>query len=220
MASTRARPRHLQAVAAVLAAPREIVHGQILNVGDPEANYQIREIADLVGRVFPDCEVTVGDRGADKRSYKVSFASIHDVLPGLRFEWTVERGARSYSTSSGRRSDRGDFNSRNFTRLNQIDHLLRRSRSTKGSSGRQPHDASRTARARAGRRGRRSHRRSGCGHAEASRQDRRSRGCPEHGLARRGGRRPARLPAGPRRPGRRSEGAALRTPVAGRARGA
>ena len=49
----------------MLEAPRESVHGQILNVGAPDANYQIREIAEIVGDVFPGCEVTVGERGAD-----------------------------------------------------------------------------------------------------------------------------------------------------------
>ena len=113
-------------VAAVLEAPQEIVHGQILNVGAPEANYQIREIADLVGRVFPDCEVTVGDRGADMRSYKVSFAKLHDLLPGLRFERDPEQGARQLLDVFTRVAlTREDFDSRKFTRLKQIDYLLR-----------------------------------------------------------------------------------------------
>ena len=36
-----------------LEAPRERVHDQILNVGDPARNYQIREIAEIVGARLP-----------------------------------------------------------------------------------------------------------------------------------------------------------------------
>jgi nucleoside-diphosphate-sugar epimerase len=54
-----------RAVGCALEAPRERVHNQILNVGAPDANYQVREIAEIVGRVFPGCQVTVGDRGTD-----------------------------------------------------------------------------------------------------------------------------------------------------------
>jgi nucleoside-diphosphate-sugar epimerase len=115
-----------QTIYAVLEAPRETVHGQILNTGAPEANYQIREVADLVGRVFPDCEVTVGDRGADQRSYRVAFAKLHDLIPGLRFEWNPDRGARQLLEVFSRVGlSHEDFVSRRYTRLRQIDYLLR-----------------------------------------------------------------------------------------------
>ena len=113
-----------QAIARVLAAPRETVHDVILNVGDRDANYQIRELAEIVGGVFPGCEVTIGDRGADERSYRVSFARIHDVLPDFSCEWTVEKGARSLREvfeAVGLTAE--DFKSRSFTRLLQIEHL-------------------------------------------------------------------------------------------------
>jgi nucleoside-diphosphate-sugar epimerase len=114
------------AVACVLEAPRERVHGQILTVGAPAANFQIREIAELVGKVFPGCEVTVGDRGADLRSYRVSFAKIHELLPELRCEWDPERGARQLLEVFSRVDLSGeDFLSRKFTRLKQIEYLLR-----------------------------------------------------------------------------------------------
>ena len=113
-----------QAIARVLAAPRETVHDVILNVGDRDANYQIREIAEIVGGVFPGCEVTIGDRGADERSYRVSFARIHDVLHDFSCECTVERGARSLREvfeAVGLTAE--EFKSRSFTRLLQIEHL-------------------------------------------------------------------------------------------------
>ncbi len=113
-----------QAIARVLVAPRETVHDVILNVGDRDANYRIREIAEIVGDVFPGCDVIIGDRGADERSYRVSFDRIHDVLPGFSCEWTVERGARSLRDvfdAVGLTAE--EFKSRSFTRLLQIEHL-------------------------------------------------------------------------------------------------
>jgi nucleoside-diphosphate-sugar epimerase len=115
-----------RAVDCVLEAPRERVHNQILNVGAPEANYQIREIAEIVGRVFPGCEVTVGDRGADARSYRVSFAKIQELLPEFRCDWEPELGARQLLEVFSRVDlSNEDFLSRKFTRLKQIEYLLR-----------------------------------------------------------------------------------------------
>ncbi len=113
-----------KAVALTLEAPRERVHGQVLNVGDTDGNYRIREIAEIVGRVFPGCEATVGDRGADQRSYRVSFARIREVLPDFSCDWNAERGAEELLEvfrTVGLTED--DFRSRAYTRLRQIEHL-------------------------------------------------------------------------------------------------
>ena len=118
--------RHLRVRSrCVLEAPRERVHGQILNVGAPEANYPVREIAEIVGRVFPGCEVTIGERGADSRSYRVSFAKIHEAAARLpAATGTPSRARGSCSTSSrASASTHDDFVSRRFTRLKQIEHL-------------------------------------------------------------------------------------------------
>jgi len=118
-----------QAIAHVLDAPRSVVHDQIVNVGDRDANYQIRDIAEIVGRVFPDCDVTVGGRSPDERSYRVSFAKIHELLPAFACDWTVERGARELrEIFAAVRLDEDGFRSRNFTRLKQIEHLRRAGR--------------------------------------------------------------------------------------------
>ena len=115
-----------KAIRCSLEAPRNVVHSQILNVGDRDANFQVREIAEIVGRVFPACEVTVGTRGSDQRSYRVSFAKIHDLLPSFACDWTPELGARQL-LEIFRATDltEEDFRSRAFTRLKQIEYLLR-----------------------------------------------------------------------------------------------
>ena len=114
------------AIGCVLEAPRERVHNQILNVGAPEANYRIREIAELVGRVFSGCELTVGDRGADARSYRVSFAKMRELVPEFKCGWEPEGGARQLLEVFSRVGlSHEDFLSRKFTRLKQIEYLRR-----------------------------------------------------------------------------------------------
>jgi len=115
-----------QAVACVLDAPRERIHNQVLNVGDVSGNYQIREIAEIVASVFPGCEVTVAGRGPDARSYRVSFAKIHEVLPEFECNWNAELGARQlHDVFSLIDLEEEDFRSRRYTRLKQIEYLLK-----------------------------------------------------------------------------------------------
>jgi len=65
-----------RAIIAVLQAPTEAVHNEVFNVGDTSQNYRVREIAEAVREVFPDCSVSFGAPGQDNRSYRVSFEKI------------------------------------------------------------------------------------------------------------------------------------------------
>src|SRR4051794_34497561 len=77
----------------VLAAPRPVVHDQAFNVGRTGENYRIREVAEMVADVVPDCEVGfAANASADARDYRVDFAKIERQLPGYAPEWTVRRG--------------------------------------------------------------------------------------------------------------------------------
>lgn len=115
-----------QAVVAALEAPRDKVHNQVFNVGDTGANYQIREVAEIVGDVFPDCEVTMGPSGGDDRSYRVSFDKIHAQLPGFHCAWDARKGAEQLYEAF-KRIDMTDaqFQAPPFTRLQQLRYLLR-----------------------------------------------------------------------------------------------
>ena len=84
-----------RAVVAALEAPREAVHDQAFNVGRDGENYQIREVAEIVGQEVPGCRVTFADGASpDTRSYRVSFAKIAERLPDWRPTWTVRDGVR------------------------------------------------------------------------------------------------------------------------------
>jgi nucleoside-diphosphate-sugar epimerase len=113
------------AIRLCLEAPREAVHNEIFNVGADDQNYRIREIAEIVGGVFPGCRVTFGPAGGDNRSYRVSFAKIRRHLPEFRCAWDAERGAKQLHDIFARIAMTPEvFGFRAFTRLQQLKHLL------------------------------------------------------------------------------------------------
>lgn len=115
-----------KAIRAVLDAPREDVHAQVLNVGADSNNYTVREIAETVGAEFPGCEVSFGEPSADNRSYRVSFAKIREVLPGFGCDWDAAAGAAQlHRVFEQIQLDTETFTGRGHTRLAQIEHLLK-----------------------------------------------------------------------------------------------
>jgi len=115
-----------KAIRAVLDAPREDVHAQVLNVGADANNYTVREIAETVGAEFPGCEVSFGEPSADNRSYRVSFAKIREVLPGFDTDWDAAAGAAQlHRVFEQIALDTETFTGRGHTRLAQIEHLLK-----------------------------------------------------------------------------------------------
>lgn len=113
------------AILHALAAPREAVVGQAFNVGSDEQNYRIREVAELVGKAFPGCQVTMGQNGGDTRSYRVSFAKIRQHLPDFRCRHDVGTGAAELRDIFQRIGMTDDtFNAPPFTRLRQLRHLI------------------------------------------------------------------------------------------------
>jgi nucleoside-diphosphate-sugar epimerase len=114
------------AIGCVIDAPREVVHGQILNVGDNSQNYRVREVADIVGSAFPGCSVSFGEQGSDRRSYRVSFDKIASLLPSFRCEWDAARGAQQFRALFERIDLTEDmFRYRPFIRLKQLQYLIR-----------------------------------------------------------------------------------------------
>jgi nucleoside-diphosphate-sugar epimerase len=115
-----------KAIACTLEAPRDIIHNQVFNVGDTSNNYRVKEIAEIVGGVFPGCEVSFGDQGSDNRSYRVSFEKINTLLPGFKCDWNAQRGAEQlYKVFNQIDMTAETFQSRGFTRLKQLEYLIR-----------------------------------------------------------------------------------------------
>jgi nucleoside-diphosphate-sugar epimerase len=84
-----------RAFLAALAAPREVVHNQALNVGRTSENYRIRDLAALVQELVPEARIEyAADGGPDPRCYRVDFGKITRLLPGFTPQWTAREGAR------------------------------------------------------------------------------------------------------------------------------
>jgi nucleoside-diphosphate-sugar epimerase len=113
-----------KAICCVLAAPREAIHNEVFNVGETTHNYTIKEIAEIVAEVFPGCGLTFGEQGADNRSYRVSFDKIRARLPAFKCDWDARRGAQQLRDVF-QEMTAGIFNDRSFTRLKQLEYLLR-----------------------------------------------------------------------------------------------
>lgn len=114
------------AIACALEAPRQKVHKQIFNVGSNSENYQVREIAQIVADTFPGCKLSFGSSDGDNRSYRVNFDKIHSQLPGFKCQRDARVGARELLEVFQRTDmSRDTFDFRAYTRLKQLQHLLR-----------------------------------------------------------------------------------------------
>ena len=83
----------IQAFERCLAAPREAIHDQAFNVGKTTENFRIRDVANLVAEVVPNCEVAfAAGASADSRDYRVDFSKIEAKLPGFEAKWTLRAG--------------------------------------------------------------------------------------------------------------------------------
>jgi nucleoside-diphosphate-sugar epimerase len=111
---------------AALDAPRDAIHDEAFNVGRDDANYQIREIAEIVEGVVAGSRVTLAkDAAPDPRSYRVSFGKITERLPDFRPAWTAKAGAievRDGIASEGLGFEA--FSSSRFVRIKRVRELI------------------------------------------------------------------------------------------------
>lgn len=115
-----------RAFIAMLDAPLEKVHDEAFNIGADSENYQVRDIAEIVGDVVPDCRVAfTEDAGPDKRSYRVAFDKLFTAFPDFRLEWDVRRGVEEmYEAYRDEGLTIDDFSSSRFMRVQRLRELL------------------------------------------------------------------------------------------------
>lgn len=121
-----------KAFIAALEAPREAVHNQAFNVGRNDENFRIREIADLVADIVPNCEVGFApDAGPDTRNYRVDCSKILRELPNFSAGWTARKGITElYETYVAEGLKLEDFEGATFSRIKYL-----RSKIEEGSIG-------------------------------------------------------------------------------------
>jgi nucleoside-diphosphate-sugar epimerase len=115
-----------RAFLAALEAPRELVHDEAFNVGRPEDNVQVRDMAELVRGALPESRVSFADgAGPDLRNYRVDFSKLAETFPDLKLHWSVREGVAELI---GAYTEHGltyhDFMSSRFVRLRRIRELL------------------------------------------------------------------------------------------------
>lgn len=82
-------------------APREIVHGQVFNVGSNKANYQVNQIGEVIKSTMPNAVVKQSKTVEDTRTYHVSFDKIKNKL-GFEVEKTLAEGVEEiYNFAKG-----------------------------------------------------------------------------------------------------------------------
>jgi nucleoside-diphosphate-sugar epimerase len=85
---------HVQDISAAflasLEAPRDVIHGEALNVGSDDDNYQVRQIAEMVSEIVEGSIIEYATGGEpDKRDYRVDFTKIGRILPAFQPKWTL-----------------------------------------------------------------------------------------------------------------------------------
>ena len=79
---------------ACLGADRSAIHDQAINIGRNGENYQIRDVAEIVGSVVPGSVVTFAPGGEpDTRDYRVDFSKAMELLPAFDPQGDVKTGA-------------------------------------------------------------------------------------------------------------------------------
>jgi nucleoside-diphosphate-sugar epimerase len=115
-----------RAFLALLDAPRDVVHNRAFNVGVPNENFRIREIAEIVKETVPGSEVEFADGASpDKRNYRVDCTLLPQQVPGYRPQWTVRKGAAElYQAYQNIGLTLDEFEGRRYKRIDHVRLLI------------------------------------------------------------------------------------------------
>jgi nucleoside-diphosphate-sugar epimerase len=115
-----------RAFLAVLEAPTEKVHNRAFNVGVPNENFRIREIAEIVKDTVPGSKVGFADGASpDKRNYRVDSNLLPQVVPSFKPQWTVKKGAQElYEAYKAVGLTLEEFEGKKFKRIDHVRMLM------------------------------------------------------------------------------------------------
>jgi nucleoside-diphosphate-sugar epimerase len=116
-----------RAFMAGLFAPAEAVRNRAFNVGIPNGNFTVRDLAEAAQASVLGSElVFTGEHGSDSRTYRVSFQRIlTELATHFRPEWDLLKGGKElvdFYTKVGFTAD--DFRGRKTIRLAKLKHLI------------------------------------------------------------------------------------------------
>ncbi len=110
-----------------LEAPEKLVAGESFNVGIPNGNFTVRDLAEAAQRVVPGSSLTfTGELVNDNRTYRVNFQKILSVLKDYyKPEWNLDRGGKELVDFFKKINFTEEkFRGRECNRLKQIQYLL------------------------------------------------------------------------------------------------
>ena len=108
-----------------LEAPATLVSGRAFNVGIPDGNFTVRDIAEAVQRSVPGSELIFTGGHTDPRTYRVSFRRILTELKDYyKPEWDLDMGGRELVEFFDRINfTEQQFRGKETVRLQQLVHL-------------------------------------------------------------------------------------------------
>jgi nucleoside-diphosphate-sugar epimerase len=110
-----------------LKAPALIVNGRAYNVGVPNGNYTVKDLAEAAARAIPNAKVIyTAEHRSDSRTYRVSFDRIlSELKEWYRPKWTLDMGAAELIRSYGKIGfTKSDFTGPQTIRLAKLRQLL------------------------------------------------------------------------------------------------
>jgi nucleoside-diphosphate-sugar epimerase len=117
----------IAAAVAGLSAPKAAIHNQAFNIGRNGENFRIREVANLVAEVVPNCQVTFAPgASADTRNYRVDFTKAETRLPGFKPSWTLRAGIEELYNAYTRSLTAEDWAGPRYFRLRTVKGLQER----------------------------------------------------------------------------------------------
>jgi nucleoside-diphosphate-sugar epimerase len=111
-----------RAFLALAEAPREAVHDVAVNVGANDANYQVRDVAEIVRRTVPGAGVRYAEGAApDPRDYRVRFDRLARLLPEFGLAHPLDVSMEELcARMRERRFGTTDFEGDRFVRLRAL----------------------------------------------------------------------------------------------------
>jgi nucleoside-diphosphate-sugar epimerase len=106
-----------------LKAPKEIISGKAYNVGLENGNYTVKDLADAVQKLVPNCNIVyTKEHLVDPRSYKVSFKRIFlELKDYYKPEWSLEKGGQELLDFFAKiKLTESDFRGSKTNRINNI----------------------------------------------------------------------------------------------------
>jgi len=108
-----------------LEAPSSLVSGRAFNVGIPDGNYTVRDIAEAAQRSVPGSELIFTGEHTDPRTYRVSFNRILKELKNYyKPEWDLDMGGKELVEFFDRiKFTKEQFRGKDSIRLQQLSYL-------------------------------------------------------------------------------------------------